>query len=232
MEHATFFFREVGGVLWKDTEEGVVQMGFRRNLDTGGKVALVGVGLLVGCAGERIPPSVSGTRYADRSEIVAGSKGAPTMHDLETSARSLMARMRASSTFAAKCKTVELKRARHPLVVIGGLNNLTTLRIQDRLDALVTTIRSELFETSFIEVKDDEAAERIKRRIVLNADGGLETGDLVQTLGEHDSPDFIVIGDLRRFEDDGIVAHRLHLAVHSLVTGKIAWEGVQTIEKF
>ncbi|MDO5319586.1 MAG: hypothetical protein Q4G65_13230 [bacterium] len=207
-------------------------MNFRYDLNRSLGVALVGVCLLGGCTSERIPPPVSGTRYADRSAIVAGSKYVPTIHDLETVARSLMARMRASSTFAAKCKTVELKRARHPLIVIGGLNNFTTLRIQDRLDALVTTIRSELYETSFIEVKDDEAAERIKRRIVLNADGGLETGDLVQTLGEHDSPDFIVIGDLRRFEDDGIVSHRLHLAVHSLATGKIAWEGVQTIEKF
>ena len=207
-------------------------MGFRYNLKGGLRVSLVGGFLLGGCMSERIPPSISGTRYADRSAIVAGSKYVPTMHDLETSARSLMARMRASSTFAEKCKKVELKRTRHPLVVIGGLTNLTSLRIQDRLDALVTTIRSELYETSFIEVKDDEAAERIKRRIVLNADGGLETGDLVQTLGEHDSPDFIVIGDMRRFEDAGIISHRLHLAVHSLATGKIAWEGVQTIEKY
>lgn len=187
--------------------------------------------LACGCETRRIPPTPRGTQYGDESEIVSGSKSAATMRDLEVAARSLMAKLRSSSSFASKCRAVRNARSRLPLVIVGGIDNRTGARIQDRLDSLVVTVRSSLFETDFLEVKDDEVSDKVRKRIHLSADGGLETGDLVQFLGEHDAPDFVVLGDLRQFEDAGIVIYKLHFAVHSFATGMIAWEGVQTIEK-
>ena len=186
---------------------------------------------LVGCETRRVPPPLHGTQYGDDAALVPGSKNAVTMHDLEAAARSLMAKLRSSSAFASKCKAVKDARSRFPLIIVGGIDNRTGARIQDRLDSLMVTVRSSLFETDFLEVKDDEVSDKIKKRIQFSADGGLETGDLVQFLGGHDAPDFIILGDLRQFEDAGIVIYKLHLAVHSFATGLIAWEGVQTIEK-
>ena len=80
-----------------------------------------------------------------------------------------------------------------------------------------------------LEVKDDDAAEAIKSRIVRGADGGLENGSLVGVMGTQDSPDFIVLGDFRHFEDvGGVHTYRMRLAIHSLTTGKIVWEGIQS----
>ena len=78
-------------------------------------------------------------------------------------------------------------------------------------------------------MKDDRAGGTIRSRIIRGADAGLEDGSLVQGMGTHESPDFIVLGDIRHFEDvGGYHTYRLRLAIHNLRTGKIVWEGVRT----
>ena len=181
------------------------------------------IGGIVGCASQRA------AQYVEPTEIISGTPEQPTMYDLESSAQQLMDKMLASPQFSANYNAAKASKGRLPIAVIGNIENKTTERIQGRLDAVGDTIRTALFSSGLFEVKDDAAADAIKSRIIRGADGGLENGTLVQTMGTQDSPDFIVLGDLRHFTDvGGYHTYRLRLAIHNLSTGKVVWEGIQT----
>ena len=181
------------------------------------------IGGIVGCASQR------GTQYVESTEIISGTPEQPTMYDLESSAQQLMDKMLASPQFSANYNATKASKGRLPIAVIGNIENKTKERVQGRLDAVGDTIRADLFGSGLFEVKDDAAADAIKSRIIRGADGGLENGVLVQKMGTQDSPDFIVLGDLRHFTDvGGYHTYRLRLAIHNLSTGKVVWEGIQT----
>lgn len=182
-------------------------------------------GIVCGCVEPRARAS-----YAEHGEIVVGVPEMPTMYDLETSVQSLMQKMLLSQQFSKNYNAAKAaKGGQLPIVVIGNIANKTTERIQGRLDAVGETLRASLFESSLFEVKDDEASDAIASRILRGADEGLENGALVQSMGTHESPDFIVLGDMRHFTDvGGYHTYRLRLAIHNLRTGKIVWEGIQT----
>ena len=187
-------------------------------------VMSVMAGGIFGCASQRQ------TQYIEPTEIISGAPDQPTMYDLESSAQILMERMLAHPQFSANYKAAKAaKGGRLPIAVIGNIANKTTERIQGRLDAVGDTIRSALYASELFEVKDDEAGGAISSRILRGADGGLEDGALVQSMGTHESPDFIVLGDIRHFTDvGGYHIYRFRLAIHNLKTGKVVWEGIQT----
>ena len=180
----------------------------------------------VGC----VSPKTDHVRYVDSGEIVAGTAGKATMYDLESSAQALMQKMLASPQFSRNYSAAKASKGGGlPIVVIGNIANKTTERIQGRLDSVGDTIRTALYDGGLFEVKDDEAGSAILSRITHGADGGLEDGSLVQSAGTHESPDFIVLGDFRHFSDvGGYHSYKLRLAIHSLKTGKVVWEGVRT----
>lgn len=193
---------------------------------------VVSVVAFVLCGCETVPPRQTGTRYVNSDEVISGKPTETTIYDLETSVRNLMSKMRGNPRFTENYNAAKRAKGALPIVVLGNIENKTTDRIQDRLDAMRDTIRTSLYDTGLVEIKDDEASEAIRSRIIRGADGGLETGSLVQNLGKQDSPDFLVLGDLRHFTDvGGYHTYRLRLAIHSLTTGKIVWEGIQTMVK-
>ena len=181
------------------------------------------IGSMGGCISQQ-------AQYVDSGKIISGAPEQVTMYDLESSAQMLMQRMLAHPQFAANYNAAKTASGgRLPIAVIGNIENKTTERIQGRLDAVGDTVRSALFTSGLFEVKDDNASGAVKARILRGADGGLEDGALVQTMGTHESPDFIVLGDLRHFTDvGGYHTYRLRLAIHNLKTGKVVWEGIQT----
>lgn len=182
-------------------------------------VAVV-IGGLTGCA----------TQYIDPSEIISGAPERATMYDLESSAQTLMQKMLAHPQFVANYNAAKVfKGGKLPIAIVGNIANKTAERVQGRLDAVGETVRSALYTSALFEVKDDEASGAILSRIAGGADGALEDGALVQTMGTQESPDFIVLGDFRHFADvGGYHTYRLHLAIHNLRTGKVVWEGIQT----
>ena len=193
------------------------------------------VAALAGCDTPQSLGSPQKAAYADPNAIVAGSAGAATMYDLESAAVELMEQMRSSPRFSEEyaAATNALQHAspprRRPMIVVAYLDNRTTQRVQDRLDAVRDTISASLFNSGIFDVKDDEATSKILGRIVWGVDGGMENGALLQTIGERDAPDFMLTGELRHFEDSGGVhTYRLALAIHSFKTGKTIWQGIQT----
>ena len=188
--------------------------------------------LVCGCETVTVPPQAKGTQYVNPNEVIAGKPTETTMYDLETAVQNLMSKMRGSPRFSENYNAAKKAKGGLPIVVLGNIENKTTDRIQGRLDAMRDTIRTSLYDTGLVEVKDDEASEAIRSRIIRGADGGLESGSLVQNLGKQDAPDFIVLGDMRHFTDvGGYHTYRLRLAIHSLATGKVIWEGIQTMVK-
>lgn len=186
--------------------------------------------LVCGCATETVPPENNGTRAVSSGEEILGSPSEATTHDLEVSAKELVGKMLVSPLFARNYETVKTrKQGALPIVVCGNIGNLTTQRVQGRLDTVRDLIRIALLESALVEAKDDEACGAIASRILAGADGGMENGSLVQSIGTHDSPDFLLLGDFRHFEDvGGYHTFKLHLALHDLSSGKIVWEGIQT----
>jgi len=184
------------------------------------------VGGMVGCTTK----GPKEAQYVEPTEIVSGVPEQPTMYDLDSSVEMLMEKMLASPLFSKSCDEVKAaKNGRPPVVVVGNIANKTTERIQGRLDAVGDTVRSALFTTGLFEVKDDAATGAIIARMSDNIDLGLEDGSLARAFGKHATPDFLMLGDFRHFADaGGVHTYRLRLAIHSLRTGKVVWEGTQT----
>lgn len=189
-----------------------------------------------GCTAQTIPPAPKGTQYVSPNEVIAGSPATPTMYDLETSAQMLMEKMRAHPQFVKNYDTAKAaKNGKLPIVCLGLPENKTSQDevagdVRPKLRALNDTIRVALFDSALFEIKDDEAVDAIKSRIVRSTDGGIENaGELVKTFGEQDTPDFIVLSDFRHVSDiGGYHTYRLRIALHNLKTGKLVWEGIQT----
>lgn len=182
-------------------------------------------GLLLAACG-----CASRAMYVEPGEIISGTPGKATLSELELSAQRLMERMLVHPQFSANYNAVKAEKGgKLPIAVIGDIENRTTERIQGRLDAIGDTVRASLFDSALFEVKDDRAFGAILSRILRGGDDPLEDGSLVQFAKTHEMPDFIVIGDFRRFADaGGYYTYRLRLAIHNLKTGKIVWEGIQT----
>ena len=182
-----------------------------------------------GCATNNDPvKNDSRSSRPSGSKLVKSSQPAAVC-GLDASVAQLIAKMRSSPRFVDAYNAVKSAKGGIPVAVVGSIENKTTERIQGRLDAVGESVRVSLHDTALFDVKDDEASRAILARIVRGANGGLEDGALVQSLGSHDSPDFIVLGDMRGSDSvKGVKTYRLRLAVHDLKTGKVVWEGVQT----
>lgn len=191
------------------------------------RAAFVAAIVLSVCAGCRT------VYYVPEDTPIAGRPQSPTVYDLDKSAAQLACKIFSSALFMRNYETAKTrKNGALPVIVCGNIANMTTQRIQRRLDTARDRIRIALLESALVEAKDDEASGAIASRILSGANGGMENGALVQSLGAHDSPDFLLLGDFRHFEDvGGYNTFKLHLTIHDLSTGKIAWEGIQTMIK-
>ena len=184
-------------------------------------------------------PQVVGTTQkplvlAPRKTVRAPRNDLPSMSELDAAVEELLARMQQEDLFIKNYSVAKAAANHQPIIVLGGLEDKTAIdgdSIKVRLDATLATLRVALFNTRLFEIKDDEASVALAKRIVAGGDSPLENGESMALLKTHDSPDFFVLGDLRRFVDNGESSYRMRLAVHSLASGKIVWEGIQQLAK-
>jgi len=172
--------------------------------------------------------------------IGLGASGAPrvrrwgplTMEDIDGTFNALVNDMIASPLFIKNYDSRKSEMDRLPVIVLGGLKDMSNLNIGDILSAASDNIRIQLFKTRLFDVKDDTIAASLADRIVASGKSVIEDGELVQALKQHGSPDFYVLGDIRLFADYAERrTYRLHLALHDLNTGKVIWEDIKTIVK-
>ncbi len=154
----------------------------------------------------------------------------PETWDIETSVQILMENMRRHSQFTKNYNAVKTAKGAMPIVCQSPIANKTPrAEVRSIGRAVDDLVRVALFDTGIFEVKDDNAVDMILSRIVWGENGGIENmSALMNALGGHDAPDFIVSGDLRQsIAAGGYPTYRLRLAIYNLKTGKIVWEGVQ-----
>ena len=159
-----------------------------------------------------------------------------TIADMDNAIQCLIGQMRTNPIFIANYDKAQKEIGRAPLAIVAGLVDMTggkspCANIQDLLLAGSQTLRITLINSALFEAKDDALVTDITKRIITCGNSPLEDGELMNALKQHVSPDFFVVGDMMYFADGDNGQFRLRLALHDLHTGKIVWEGAQTIAK-
>lgn len=176
--------------------------------------------------------------YVENGDMISGHAHGATMYDLDSATQSLMRRLRENETFRGyyaqmKDRKVKSGDKGHPLIAIGRIVDLTDQGVQPRMDSIRNEVSTSIYESGLFHVRDDAEAMAIGDRIKMNMGNGLEDGALKPVLRHHPSPDYVFLGDFRRFaEPNGYYVYRLHFSVQDLSTGIIAWEGEETVVKF
>lgn len=183
------------------------------------------------------PPTRGNIGVLDRRGLVRGAgadgKYVLTPSDLEEAVKALLSAMCKDVIFIDAHNAVKSASGKIPIAVNGGIVNMTG---DNGYDSIVgagdATVRVLLRDTSLFDVKDDAVAAVMAKRIITSGNSPLENGEPMAWLKQHGSPDYYVVGDLRKFVDfERRTTYRVHLAIHSLANGKVAWEGLLTVIK-
>ncbi|MBR3924807.1 MAG: hypothetical protein IKJ45_16945 [Kiritimatiellae bacterium] len=184
-----------------------------------------------------LPPTRGNIGVLDRRGLVRGAgvdgKYVLTPSDLDEAVKALLSAMCKDVIFIDAHNAAKASSGKTPIAVNGGIMNMTG---DNGYDSLVgagdATVRVLLRDTSLFDVKDDAVAPAIAKRIITGGNSPLEDGEAMAWLKQHGSPDFCVVGDLHKFVDfEKRTTYRVHLAIHSLANGKVAWEGLLTVIK-
>lgn len=159
-----------------------------------------------------------------------------TMSDFDALFESLVKSMLANPRFKENYEAAQTEKEGLPVVIIGSVANKSdgssAQAYSDILKAIPDSLRIELFNSTLFDVKDDEMSVSLAQRILASDKSPVEDGELMNSLKQHGSPDFVIVGDIRLFVDHGKrKTCRAHLALHSLKTGKVVWEGKKTAIK-
>lgn len=159
-----------------------------------------------------------------------------TMSDFDAMFESLVKSMLGNPRFKENYEAAQTEKGGLPIVIVGSVTNKSdgaaSQAYGDLLKAIPDTLRIELFNSNLFDVKNDELSVTFAQRILASDKSPVEDGELMSALKQHGSPDFVIIGDIRLFVDHGKrKTCRVHLALHSLKTGKVVWEGKKTAIK-
>lgn len=159
-----------------------------------------------------------------------------TMSDFDVMFESLVKSMLGNPRFKENYEAAQTEKGGLPIVIVGSVTNKSegaaSQAYGDLLKAMPDTLRIELFNSNLFDVKNDELSVTFAQRILASDKSPVEDGELMSALKQHGSPDFVIIGDIRLFVDLGKrKTCRVHLALHSLKTGKVVWEGKKTAVK-
>ena len=183
---------------------------------------------------------------APKSPVTPGDKVRPrnppptdadfTMSDFDVMFESLVKSMLGNPRFKENYEAAQTEKGGLPIVIVGSVTNKSegaaSQAYGDLLKAIPDTLRIELFNSNLFDVKNDELSVTFAQRILASDKSPVEDGELMSALKQHGSPDFVIIGDIRLFADHGKrKTCRVHLALHSLKTGKVVWEGKKTAVK-
>ena len=164
-----------------------------------------------------------------------------TIFDFGAMFKSLAKAMFDNARFKENYQETQAAKTNRPIVIIGGVTNKSEAALSQSygafLSAMPDTLRTELGDyrvdgDRFFDAKDDDMSKALAERILASDRSPLEDAVLMDVLKRHGSPDFVIVGDIRLFPGPGNGRTcRFHLALHSLYTGKIVWEGLITAIK-
>lgn len=159
-----------------------------------------------------------------------------TLSDIDGVVQEHIDSMRADPVFRDNYDTAQAAIDHIPLVVVGGLVDLTngkspTADLDNLLASASQNVRITLLRTRLVDAKDDSVITEMTDRIVKNGKSPTEDGALMAVLKQHGSPDFFMVGDIKYFLEKKAHKYRIRLALHNLHTGKIVWEDFKDVSK-
>jgi len=159
-----------------------------------------------------------------------------TLSDIDGVVQKHIDSMRMDRTFRDNYDTAQEAIGRIPLVIVGGLVDLTkgkspTADLDNLLATASQNVRITLLRSRLVDAKDDSAITAMTDRIIKNGNSPTEDGELMAALKQHGSPDFFMVGDIKYFPERRAHTYRIRLALHNLHTGKIVWEDFKDVTK-
>ena len=159
-----------------------------------------------------------------------------TLSDIDGVVQKHIDSMRTDRTFRDNYDVAQEAIGRIPLVIVGGLVDLTkgksqTANLENLLATASQNVRITLLRTRLVDAKDDSVITAMTERIIKNGNSPTEDGELMSALKQHGSPDFFMAGDIQYFPERGKHTYRIRLALHNLHTGKIVWEDFKEVSK-
>lgn len=159
-----------------------------------------------------------------------------TISDIDDAVQDLFGKLRMNPVFRTNYDEAQRRLGRAPTAILGGIADTTggnspCANLPDLLAAASQGMRMAFINSGLFDAKDDALVSAMTKRIIESGNSPLENGELMDALKQHGSPDFYVVGDMMFFTEGNEGKYRLRLALHSLHTGKIAWEGVSMITK-
>lgn len=154
--------------------------------------------------------------------------------DLQRALETLSDKMFLSPRFNERhAAVVERRGGKQPVVVVGGIGDLTRggspcRKLADYRDLGKDFLQTRLGKSCRFEVKDLTAVEAMRPFIVNSPKDPLSDRALLDALRNYVSPDFLVAGHVKYDAENGLGTYFIHLGAYDFLLGVVVWE--DTIE--
>lgn len=159
-----------------------------------------------------------------------------TLYDMKTAVADLVKQMQDDEGFQEHYERMAAEKRDLPVLQIGNIDNISTNRVQQKLESARRRLETNLRKTQLFDIVDDagsaeSVSETLAESLVINANVGLKGDDGLQHFGKHASADYQMYGRYREFADGDRHSFELSLQLIDLHTGKQVWSDIADIEK-
>lgn len=193
------------------------------------RCAIMALGALCGCETVTVPPQPA---PLPPDTYVPGEPAPATIYDLERLVLNMMEKLNGNVRFFEEYGRIkEKKNGALPCIVVGLLENKTTVEVRPQLRAARDSIDEWLYNSNLFDLRNDDNSIKLASEIYKEVTGGSVVED--QDFGTN-SLDVFLCGDLREFPGESrgrIGYYRLRIAMVNLHTGKTLWESTQRLKK-
>lgn len=174
--------------------------------------------------------------YVDPASIHFDRPDNATLYDMKTAVADLVDKMKSDEGFQEHYELLASKKHDLPVLQIGNIDNISTNRVQQKLESARRRLETALRKTRLFDIVDDAASaesvsETLAESLTVNANVGLKNDDGLQHFGEHASADYQMYGRYREFADGDRHSFELSLQLIDLHNGKQVWSDIADIEK-
>lgn len=174
--------------------------------------------------------------YVDPTTINFDRPENATLYDMKTCVANLVDKMKVSKRFQKHYNQLASEKEPDlPVLQIGNIANISTNRVQQKLESVRRRLEMALGETELFEIVDDAASaesiqEELDESMRTNANAGRKDEE-AQWFGEYANADYMMLGRYRKFHDGNRYSYELSLQLIDLRTRKQVWSGIADFEK-
>ncbi len=157
--------------------------------------------------------------------------------DLQRALETLSDKMLLNSRFNERhAAVVERRSGKKPVVVVGGIGDLThgespCRKLANYRDLGRDFLQTRLGKSCRLDVKDLAAVEEMRPFVVNSPKDPLSDRALLEALRNYVSPDFLVAGHVKYDAENGLGTYFIHLGVYDFLLGVVVWEDTVEVVK-